>query len=273
MKKFFIVLFSLLCFSAVNVWSLEKYAAVIDECGYLSSESISALESKAESVARNYDCGIYIVIAQNMTAYNDVYSDAYGIEAFAQSYFFHNEFGVGQSQNGILLILSMAQRDYDLMAHGEIGNAAFTDYGKSVLADSFLSYLGKNDWYGAFTKFISTSEYMLEQYSMGKPVDKGNYNSGDSKERNIFFAIVVSLVFGMIVALIVCLGFRSQMKKVKLSNSAVAFVAENGLKVTNKSDLFTHNTVTRQVIQQSSGSGGGGTHINSSGSSHHSGKF
>ena len=40
----------------------------------------------------------------------------------------------------------MAERDYDICAHGTIGNRAFTDYGKGVLAERwFLEPFSRDD--------------------------------------------------------------------------------------------------------------------------------
>ena len=242
----------------LNLYSLQSL--VKDDCGLVSNTELSDLQTRAAQIASDYDCGVYIVVVKNM--------DDSDIEAFAEYYFFNELKGVGSSGNGILLIMSMKERDYDIMAHGNLGNTAFTDYGKSKLADSFLDYFGEGEWYRGFSAYLNKVDRFLEAAANGTPVDYGTR----IKEHNLPLSIAAGLIFGFIVALISCLAMKSGMKSVHTARIASNFIADNGIKIPIQKDMFTHNTVVRQVIQSSSSSGGG-TSINSSGSSHHSGKF
>lgn len=269
MKKLSVILFLFLY--SVSAWSLSSL--VKDDCGLLSNTELSELQVSASQISSDYNCGVYIYVVKNMDdfAYDyEVYSDAFGIEAFAQYLFFNELKGVGSSGDGILLVMSMKERDYDIMAHGSFGNYAFTDYGKSKLADSFLDYFADGEWYSGFSAYLNRVDRFLQAAAEGKPVDIG---SGRIKEHNLPLSIAAGLIFGFIVALISCLTMKSGMKSVHIARIASNFIAENGIKISIQKDFFTHNTVVRQLLQSSSSGGGGGTHINSSGSSHHSGKF
>ena len=264
------ILFTILFLLSLNLWSLSSL--VKDDYGLLSNTELSDLQGRAAQISENYNCGVYIVVVKNMDDFvydYEIYSDAFGIEAFAQYYFFNELKGVGESGDGILLIMSMKERDYDIMAHGSLGNYAFTDYGKSKLADSFLDYFGEGEWYRGFSAYLNKVDRFLEAAAQGTPVDKGTR----VKERNLPLSIAAGLIFGFIFALITCLAMKSGMKSVHTARIASNFIAQDGINIPIQKDIFTHNTVVRQVIQSSSSSSGGGTHINSSGSSHHSGKF
>ena len=269
MKK--LILLFLILFSGSPFFALPSL--VKDDCGLLSNTELSDLQTRAAQISSDYDCGVYIVVVKNMDDFvydYEIYDDAFGIEAFAQYYFFNELKGTGDSGNGILLIMSMKERDYNIMAHGSFANMAFTDYGKSKLADSFLDYFGNGEWYRGFSAYLSRVERFLQAASDGTPVDVGT----TIKEHNLGLSLAAGLIFGFIVALISCLAMKSGMKSVHQARIAPNFIAQNGIQIPIQKDFFTHNTVVRQVIQSSSsGSGGGGTHINSSGSSHHSGKF
>ena len=264
------IFFTILLFFSINLWSLSS--KVQDDCGLLSKAELTELETRASQLASTYDCGVYIVVVKNMEDFvfdYEIYEDAFGIEAFAQYYFFNELKGTGDTGNGIFLVMSMKERDYDIMAHGDFGNYAFTDYGKAKLADSFLNYFGQGQWYQGFSAYLTRVKLLLQAAEQGNPVD---VNSGRIKEHNLPFSLAVSLVFGLIVALISCLTMKKGMKSVHAARIASNFIARDGIKIPVQKDIFTHNTVVRQVIQNSSSSGGG-TRINSSGSSHHSGKF
>ena len=267
MKKLsFIFLF---LFLSLNLWAVPSL--VHDDCGLLTNVELSDLQTRAAQISENYNCGIYIVVVKNMDDFvfdYEIYDDAFGIEAFAQYYYFENLHGTGETGDGILLIMSMKERDYDIMAHGDFGNYAFTDYGKERLAASFLDYFADGNWYKGFDAYLNRVDRFLAAAAQGTPVDIGTR----IKEHNLPLSIAAGLVFGFIFALITCLAMKSGMKSVHTARIASNFIAQNGIQIPIQKDIFTHNTVVRQVIQSSSSSGGG-THINSSGSSHHSGKF
>ena len=264
------IFFTILLFFSINLWALSS--KVQDDCGLLSNTELSDLQTRAAQISSDYNCGVYIVVVKNMDDFvydYEIYEDAYGIEAFAQYYFFNELKGVGETGDGILLIMSMKERDYDIMAHGSFGNTAFTDYGKDKLADSFLDYFGDGQWYRGFNAYLNKVARFLEAAANDTPVDVGTR----IKEHNLPLSLAAGLIFGFIFALITCLTMKSGMKSVHTARIASNFIAQNGIKIPIQKDIFTHNTVVRQVIQSSSSSSGGGTHINSSGSSHHSGKF
>ena len=268
MKKLFVLL--ILVFMSISAWSIPSL--VQDDCGLITNHELENLKTRTSELSSQYNCGIYIVVVKNMDdfAYEyEIYDDAFGIEAFAQYIFFNELKGLGSSGDGILLVMSMKGRDYDIMAHGDFGNYAFTDYGKDKLADSFLSYFAKGDWYKGFSSYLDKLDLFLDSAARGNPVDIG---SGRLKEHNLPLSLAAGLIFGFIVALISCLTMKRGMKSVHTARIASNFIAQNGISIPIQKDIFTHNTVVRTPIQTSS-SGGGGTSINSSGFSHHSGKF
>ncbi len=271
MKKHIILFTFLFTLLISPAWS--AHSIIHDDCGLLSNHEIEELQTRAQQTAQTYNCGVYIYVVKDMNAFTfdyEIYDDAFGIEAFAQYLFFNELKGVGPSADGILLVMSMKERDYDIMAHGSFGNYAFTDYGKDKLADSFLNYFGNGKWYKGFSSYLKRVDQFLKLAADGNPVDIG---SGHIREHNLPLSIAAALIFGMIVALISCLNMKRGMKSVHTAKIASNFIANDGIKIPIQKDMFTHNTVVRHQLQSSTSSGGGGTSINSSGSSHHSGKF
>ena len=235
-----------------------------DAAGLLTAEERARLESDCAAVAEEYNCGVYIVTVPDYTAYG------YSVEAAAEAIYNGSALGVGAERNGILLLLSMAGRDYDLAAYGSLANASFTDYGKGLLADSFLDNFRRDDWYGGFADFVRESAACLDAAEHGSPVDvPGARSAGLSLGQKLLIIFLVPCL----VALIVCVIFRAQMKTAKKQTRAGSYVVEGGVNMRIARDLFTHRTQTVQVIQRSSGGGHGGTSINAGGFSHRSGKF
>lgn len=248
---------------------LAELPFVTDEAGLLSDEQRNELESRLAHMSAEAECGIYVVIVDDYKAYS------HDVELFGESIFTDYHMGWGEEQSGQVLVLSMAERDYALVAHGN-GNFVFTDYGKEVLSERFLDNFRENDWYGGFTDYAECSEYMLSQYQAGTPVDTNNKLAENSYSKPIPLGRILIVIFApLAVAFIVCEGFKRQMKTARKKTDANDFVDARGLDLSISRDIYTHSTEHRQVIQSSDSSrgGGGGTSINSRGFSSRSGKF
>ena len=118
-KRIICLLAALLLLLGLSVSaSAAVYANVIDTAELLSESEAEALDARCSELEQTYGCGVYLVTVDDYTAY---YS-ADSIESFAESVFLDLGFGAGEEQDGVLLVLSMAERDYDICAHGTIGN-------------------------------------------------------------------------------------------------------------------------------------------------------
>lgn len=175
--------------------------------------------------------------------------------------------GVGETKDGVLLLIVMSDRSYDIAAHGDNGNAAFTDYGKEKLADHFLSYLSNGDYNSAFTTFINDSAYYLDEYQNGEPVDV--------PEGNPYIPIVAAAAIGIVASAIITAVKAGKHKTKGQKFEATNYIVPEGTSLTNSRDVFLYKTETRTKIAKDSGgsSSSGGTTVNDSGFSHSSGHF
>lgn len=268
-KKLFIcVLVCLALLSGIcGFASADNTAAHIgDGAGLLSVDEYTGLEAKCAQLAEKYACGVYIVTVQDYAAYGR------SVEAAAEAVYKGTGMGVGEDKDGILLLLSMADRDYDILAFGAFGNYAFTDYGKELLADSFLANFRNNDWAGGFDAYISSCAYMLDCARSGEPVDVPQQQRKASlTERLPFIVLIPCAVSGLF-----CISAKSRMKTARRRVDAAEYISGRGVVLDVREDVFTHRTQSVQHIERSrssGGGGGGGTTINSGGFSHKSGKF
>ncbi len=236
---------------------------VTDAAGILTEEEQSRLESAAARITEEFSCGVYIVTVSDYTA---VASGSIGnvAEAIYRGY----DLGYGPERSGILLLMSLADRDFDLVAFG-YGNYAFTDYGKEALADEFLDDFRYNDWFDGFSDYLNYSAEFLRRAQGGEPVD------WQETPPNPVFLFFASLIPACLIAGVVCAVLRSRMRSVRQASSASAYLVPEGFQLRTANDVFTHITESRvRVRSESTRSGGrGGTSINSGGFSHHSGKF
>jgi uncharacterized protein len=193
----------------------------------------------------------------NMTAteYADMYYDFYG-------------YGRGTGQDGILLLVSMEQRDWAISTCGH-GIRVFTDAGQKYMADRFVPLLSQGDYYDAFAAFANLCEDFLMQAAAGQPYDSHNL-PGDAFNWGMY--LIISLAVGMLIGWIVVSVMKAQLKSVRSKSGASNYVRDGSLCITNAYDFFLYSTVTRTPRPKANGSS---THRSSSGSRHggSSGKF
>ena len=248
---------------------------VSDYAGLLSDTQRRDLNDRAAEIADEYNFGVFVVVVNDYKSYVNG-----SIADFSENVFHRYGLGRGQKEEGVLLAMSMNDRDYDIYAHGDFGNYAFTDYGKGQLANSFLDDFRRNDWAGGFRDFIKTSGDMLEKARNGQPVDTWIPDQAETGPRMTLGKLLVSLGVGCLTGGATVGGMKRQMKTAVRQSGAANYVAQGGVRLSNKRDDFVNRSVTRQVIPRQTGSnrpGGGhfgGTTISGShGGSHHSGKF
>ena len=233
---------------------------VTDAVGLLSNEEIMALEQQAGQIEDSYGCAPYILVVEDFR----VYEDTIDIFEAGMNLYERWELGHGPEKNGLLLILSMAERDYALVTYGSVTHRAFTDYGQDALCEQFLDNFRNDDWAGGFRDYLDGCAWLLEQAKNGTPYDVDTAPKGFSP---------LILVIPLVLALAVCLVLTAQMKTAKRKTEAGDYMVQGGAEMRVVQDIFTHRTVTRQVIQSENKGGGGGTTINARGFSGKSGKF
>lgn len=252
-RKFFALLAALfLVLLAVPAAADASGSYVFDEAQLLDEQQEQQLNDLAAKYTKKYDCGLYIATVDN---YRDSGSD---VQDAAKKIYQEKNMGVGAQHDGILLLLSMSERDYALICHGGLANRIFDQTARGDIADSFLSYFGRNDWNNGFQAYLESS---------GKALSGDHFKQG-------MLGIVVVLVCPAAVALIVVMTLKSKMKSVKIGAQARMYLLQGSEKWRVRDDIYTHTTeVRRRIEQPRSQSGGHGSSSSSGGFSGTSGKF
>ena len=227
---------------------------VTDEAGLLTESEDIELEAMAESVSKQYGVGVYIVTVDNYQNYGtgSVFEVTYGI--------YHDyTMGEGENRDGIMLLLSMAERDWAMFCYGDSCEYAFNSYGQEKLEEVFLDNFGDNDWYGGFSDYITECSFYLQKAADGEPV-----------RQSPTLGIIIVVCVALYIALMVVGLMWFLMSRVAKQKTANAYIAGN-LNLTGQSDVFTYRTETRTKIESSS-SGGSKSHSGGGGSGR-SGKF
>ena len=259
---------------------------VLDNAGLLSERERTALTQKAETLSAKHQCNLYIITVQDYTALdNDIRTAVKGIQRF---------YHLGEDTDGnlVILLLSMQDRDYWAEGFGSKGEAIYSEASSWLIEDKFLDNFKKNDWYGGFSDFLDACDSQLTKLENGEDVDQGanittgpdgldyhsyNYPSG-SRGLSTPAKLGVVVLLPMLIALIVCSVFKSQMKTARLATRADEYLVPHSMNLRIKEDRFTHRTESRTKIESNSGSGsrgggGGSFHASGGGSSGRGGKF
>lgn len=277
-KLLFCLLAALIVCASLVVPALADETYIYDAAGVLTSSEYDTLEARAAEISGEYDCAVYIVTVEDHTEYGSG-----DVRAVAEAIYTESGFGLGADGSGVMLLLSMEDRDYALIARG-YGNTVFTDYGKERLEDEFLDDFRRDGWYQGFADYISYSGTMLEQARNGEPPDVYSAGRGGSvsfsgglRERlGVFGVILVVVIVPALIALIVCSIAKRNMKSVKKAEKADFFAVPGSMELRISEDRFSHVTETRVKVESDSDrdhGGGGGTSVDSSGFSGRSGKF
>lgn len=250
---------------------------VTDGAGVLTDSEKQELRDRAAQISERFGFGVYIVVVDNYKSYING-----NIENFAEEVFHSYGLGYGEKEDGVILAMSMAERDYDIYAHGDFGNYAFTDYGKKQLAAAFLDNFRRNDWAGGFRDYLDTCGDMLQKAKDGSPVDTWVPDPAQEAGRGIdSFKLTLSGIIGLLFGGATVGKMKHSMKTAAKQTRAENYVARGGVRLRGQKDEFVNRSVTRTRLRQDSGPSGrpggghhGGTTISGShGGSHHSGKF
>lgn len=229
---------------------------VLDLADLLTDGEEENLQERAWQLTQQYGCAVYIVTVDSLE----------GLQPWEYNEFIFDECGMGygEERSCVILLLSMEYRDYDIMAHG-YGNYVFTDYGKEVMADRFLPDFSDDSWYDGFDWYLYTCEEFLQMAAEGTPYDVDTAGSAADM-------LIITVPAGLLTALIVCSVFKRQMKTARLQQTAGSYVTQEGLVLTDESDIYVRTTRRVERIERDDDDRGGTT-VNSHGSSHSSGKF
>lgn len=257
MKKRVMSVFLVLLLCVVMVLPVSAaHPRLVDEADLLTDDEHNALQALLMDVSNRIQLDVVILTVNTLEGKTPM--------DYADDYYDANGYGFGAERDGILLLVSMEDRDWWISTSG-FAITAFTDAGIEYLSEQFLPYLSSGVYIDAFTIFAEQCEVFVNQAHMGEPFDIGNmpydgFNPG--------FTFLLCLAVGFVLALIITGIMRSQLKSVRKRASAADYVKPGSLDVTVSNDLYLYRNVVRVRRETSSSGSGSSTHTSSSGRTH-----
>ena len=250
---------------------------IIDNACLLLREEETSLEEKAQTLRQEYGIDVVIVTIESLGGATP--------QDYADDFFDENGFGYGADYSGVLLLLSMEERDWYISTSGD-AIYALTDYGIQQSMQLPLTFFSHDGYYLGFDTWLDNLPAYFDAYQNGAPIDgyadtSGDYYHGDQEsvvhyEEKYSPNLLVAMGFGLFVSLLSILGMLAAMNTKRQQHSAGDYLRAGSYHLRTQQDLYLYSNVTKTARQsESSGSsghsssgGGSSVHHSSSGRSH-----
>ena len=201
---------------------------LVDNAELLTDDEFDNLLAKLDEVSERQNFDIVIATVNTLRGLSPT--------EFADDFFDYNGYGMGKDHDGIILLLSMEERDWAISTHG-FGINAFTDSGQRHMMDSVLDYLSDGNYYDGFNTYIEFSDDYITQARKINPMTIITY------QRPPFPVwIPISIGGGMIIAFIITAIMKGQLKSVRMKRAATGYIRDQSMNLRRKRDLYLYSS-------------------------------
>lgn len=189
---------------------------------------------------------------------------------YADDFYDYNGFGVGSTNDGLLFLIDMDNREMYITTTGT-AQLVYDDYRINKILDATYAEIINQDYYGCAGEFVRLSQ---DYASLGIPdsnkyadIDEyGDYYVTTTNNKSVSFE--VAFVIAGIITLIFMIISLSKYRMIKKASEAKHYL--KNIRITNRVDNFLHTHTSKVYIPPANTSSGGGssTHHSSSGRSH-----
>ena len=241
----------------------EHPPRLVDEAELLTGDEESSLVDKLDAVSDKWQCDVTIVTVDSLGSKTAT--------EFADDYFDYNGYGYGNNDDGIMLVISMENRDWAITTHA-FGIEAFTDAGQEFIMNKVIPPLGNESYYEAFSIFADQCDDFLEKARAGEPYDSHNLPK-ESHAKLYILWIIPCLIAGAILAFVLTIKEKKSLKSVMKKVGAGEYIGK--VEINEKHDKFLYRNLDKVLIHDDDDDSGSSTHVSSSGETHggSSGKF
>ncbi|MGN0459689.1 MAG: TPM domain-containing protein [Ruminococcus sp.] len=259
-RKLLTILFAcVICFSAVISVSADDNSLslirLVDEADLLTDSQEATLLTQLDKISEKHQMDVMVVTVASLEGYTP--------QEFADNIFDYCGYGIGDNNDGLLLLVSIEDNDWHISTSG-YAITAFTDAGIEYMSEKFVPYLSDGEYDKAFSTYAQLCDEFITQAKTGEPYDSGNL---PKEPFNIGFSIIIALGIGLVFALIVVFSMKRKMKSVRFQPAASDYVKSGSMNITESRDLFLYSHLDKRARPKDNDSGSS-THTSSSGSTH-----
>ena len=114
---------------------------LVDDAGLLDSSEEEELESELDEISERQQFDVVVVTVNSLEGKTP--------QDYADDFYDYNGYGYGSDHDGVLLLVSMEDRDWYMSTTG-YGITAITDAGREYISDQFVPYLSDGEYLEAF---------------------------------------------------------------------------------------------------------------------------
>lgn len=242
MKRLNAILLLVAVLFSLSICASANDRLVVDDANLLSSDEAASLQARCEKLSEDYNLDFVIVTCDSL--------DGKSATAYADDYFDYNGYGQGSDHSGVLLLVSMEQRDWAVSTTGS-KTEPLSKKNIDSLMNSVLPKLSSGAYAKAFDTYLDKLEHELD----------------DSP--NLFISLLIGLVIAGIVV-----GIMAYNMNTARSQSNANCYLDGKMQLHQNQDFFLYSHTSKTKIERKSSSSSS-THRSSSGRRHggSSGKF
>jgi len=164
---------------------------LVDEAGLLTADQAQVLEERLSAISKQYGSDVVIVTKPDIAGSN--------ITAYADDYFDGNSYGQGEENEGILFLITMAEREWAISTCGYNTITIFSDWRQEQISGTMMPHLKEGDYFGAFEVFANKCEYYFGRGVPSDSVLTSEENGGETEKGPLdpvwgFFSMLIGLV-------------------------------------------------------------------------------
>lgn len=239
----------------------ESSYRVFDDADLITTEEWHELLSKIDEIRERQKFDIAIMTTTD--------TDYMSLQEFADYIYDYYDYGYGENLDGILLVIGTEANGWYITTSG-YGITAFTDAGIQYIGEQMSPYFANDDYIGAFNVYLEKCDELITMAKNGTPYGSTQDTSASDDKADKPLSLIwipISIAIGVVVAIIVVKGMKSDLKSVRKKKEANSYVRNGSLFVNENYDTFLYSQVTKTVIQKQNNSGSS-THTSSSGNTH-----
>ena len=217
---------------SVTLFAAEQPKRLYDEADLLTAAEEEALLNRLNGVSEAYRVDIIIATVETV---GDSTADE-----FVEDFYDRNGCGYGNNKDGVILLISMEERDYRILSNG-LGAEAISSDDIKELGKTISTSLSSGDYVKAFNSFIDECEYQIDGEINGFPF---------AVAKNL----LISVVIGFVLAFLVTGSMKSQLKSVRKQTEAAEYTKKGSMHLTVSRDTFLYRNVNRTKKENKSSS-------------------
>ncbi len=255
-------LLMMICFMLLLVtpaFALTGNDLIVDNAYLLSNGEREKIGEYAKQMSKKNNTSICIVTTNGIDG---------SIEEWQEEYFYDHDLGTGSKNNGLMLVIDMENRKWNIMTFGDVDDTIIP-YECQYIGEAVRNDLSDSRFYDAFHDYI----YLADEHLNLTDSERDYYrelqekNNKTEKKRSI---PIVGFIMSFLVSVGISAGSVNSMKKsmntrVRQSDAS-HYMDKDSFHLTSKRDIYLYSTVQRTAKpKEEKESSSGSFHGHSSG--------